>query len=519
MAGEGRVTVAVEDRILLHLLEQDDQRDLFMVTAAVTRPGIAEACALHPPNVSRAMRNLLAERHVEEHTRTIRGESRRQKTWQLSEAGRSVARGRRADLAQMQVLMRNSEGKLLELDAGEAAERLNADLSLLQVLMHAQHEGVLTYGDIRFGPIIESDEDGTPRPGRIQLLTGAHATYHNAPPRTRTVHGRSDEMGVLDDWWASRTPCALIHGIAGIGKSTLASHWISEQLADDEQMALCWYPCQPWDSALGLATSLLHRVGIDEEHDPHGLMQTLPLVPGGAFDIDAYRRRLLAYLTDASVLRERFNTKSALPPYFLFVLDDVHHLAEEGAALLGALLQIAEQSPLRLLLISRTTLSFYDRRDVHIRERVAEFPLSGLSEDEVGAWMGGLSKQPSGIDAAEVHAATGGHPLAVELLEIFGEVTHEDWLRFLDEEILAVLPSEERELLATLAVAERPVPWSELASACDFDGTPPQALVERGLLIELPAGMWLHEALRERLLREVGAPQSARRAALDAARS
>ena len=45
-----RVNVAVEDRILLHLMEHDDQADRHTVSASVTRNGIAEACALHPPN-------------------------------------------------------------------------------------------------------------------------------------------------------------------------------------------------------------------------------------------------------------------------------------------------------------------------------------------------------------------------------------------------------------------------------------------------------------------------------------
>ena len=98
---------------------------------------------------------------------------------------------------------------------------------------------------------------------------------------------------------------------------------------------------------------------------------------------------------------------------------------------------------------------------------------------------------------------------------MYGEVTHGDWLRFLDEEILDVLPEDERELLATLAVSERPVPWGVLASACNHDGAPPSVLLERGLLLELNEGMWLHEALRERLLREVGEPQDERRKKLD----
>ena len=70
---------------------------------------------------------------------------------------------------------------------------------------------------------------------------------------------------------------------------------------------------------------------------------------------------------------------------------------------------------------------------------------------------------------------------------------------------------DERELLATLAVSEKPIPWKTLANSLDWEGTPPQRLIDYGLLIELEQGMWLHEALRERLVREVGSAEAERR--------
>ena len=100
---------------------------------------------------------------------------------------------------------------------------------------------------------------------------------------------------------------------------------------------------------------------------------------------------------------------------------------------------------------------------------------------------------------------------ALELLELYGQPTHKDWLRFLDEEILLRLPEQEKELLATLAVAEAPVRWDTLASGVGWNGEPPVNLLKHGLLIELDEGMWLHEALRERLLRDVGINKQVRR--------
>ena len=170
-------------------------------------------------------------------------------------------------------------GELLEVKAAEASQLLETDLSLLQILLHAQHEGVLTYGDIRFGSIRKAKEDGFPKPGRLTPLVGVHATYANRPPATRPVYGRDDELDTLHGWFADRHPCMVVHGIAGIGKSTLIAHWLQQHMESDPHLSVCWYTCQPWDRALGLATSLLHRFGIDETHDPYRIIETLPLTP------------------------------------------------------------------------------------------------------------------------------------------------------------------------------------------------------------------------------------------------
>ena len=501
-----RNSVPVVDRILLHLWEQDHQADHYLVTPEMTRPGIAEICALHPPNVSRSMRDLMSNGWVTEHTRTVRGDDRRQKTWQLTEKGRVEARERIDELRTTSILLRSGDGKLLEVRADEAAARLKAGLTLLQVLMHAQHEGVLNFGDIRFGTIVRSDDAATPPPGSLSLLTGAHSTYHTRPPQTRTVHGRSSEKLRLDNWFASSTPMFVLSGIAGCGKTTLTSHWLDGLLGRTPDIEVMYYPCQPWDSPLGIATSLLHRLGIgldEESSDPYGILDSLPLKPGARLDMDLYRRRLSAHMLDEE------GHCGVTCSEMLLILDDVHNIGSEGTHLLGALLQIAESTAMRLLLVSRTNLTFYDRRDVHTRGRIEELALSGLSLEEVSAWLDSLDL-PSHAPAEEIHRATGGHPLAVELLELYGQTLHEDWLRFLDEEILDVLPNDRRETLALLAVAERPVPWSALAKAAGIDGPPPADLLERGLMLELSDGMWLHEALRARLLREVGAPHEER---------
>ena len=45
--------------------------------------------------------------------------------------------------------------------------------------------------------------------------------------------------------------------------------------------------------------------------------------------------------------------------------------------------------------------------------------------------------------------------------------------------------------------------WTKLAESGGWKGNPPKDLMQHGLLLELEDGMWLHEALKERLLRDV----------------
>ncbi|MDA0715022.1 MAG: AAA family ATPase [archaeon] len=510
-----KVNIGVADRILLHLLHQDFQADRYMVNASLTRPGIADACGMHPPNVSRTMKDLHRDGLVSEHTRAIQGDERRQKTWQLTDAGRHEANARIKELKETKVLIREVEGDLVEVQAGDAATFLATDLPVLQILLHAQHEGVLVYGDIRFGQIQKTvDGKELPKPGRLVTLVGAHATYANKPPETRPVYGRDDEVVQLQEWFDERKPCVVVHGIAGIGKSTFVAHWLKKQIEVEPHLSICWYPCQPWDRSLGLATSLLHRFGIDETHDPYHLIETLPLQPRGEVDVDSWRRRLLAYLTDANTIRERFKeTAGGPPPYWLVVIDDIHHITESAGNLLGSLIEISKKAPLRLMFISRTTLNIYDRRDVHTRDIVRELPLTGLTVDAIRDWL--VTMKAVEVSEEEIHTATGGHPLALELLELYGQPTHVDWLRFLDEEILSNLPAAEAELLHTLATATEPVPWEKLSSSLDWQGPPPPNLLKHGLLLELSEGMWLHEALRERLNRDVGKSLEQRKARLN----
>ena len=64
----------------------------------------------------------------------------RQKTWQLTDDGRDEAKIDILSYLKLKVLIRDETNTLLEVEVSQAATRLQADLSVLQILLHAQHE-------------------------------------------------------------------------------------------------------------------------------------------------------------------------------------------------------------------------------------------------------------------------------------------------------------------------------------------------------------------------------------------
>ena len=325
------------------------------------------------------------------------------------------------------------------------------------------------------------------------MMAGAHATYDTDPPKSRKIHGRKEEKRRLNSWYSESKCLCMITGIAGSGKTTLISDWFQTKKRDFEGILTMYYPCQTWDTATGLATSIIHRVlsesGRDID-DPYDLISTLPS-PGNNMDQDLFRRRLTATLLDED---DKFGHKKKI----LLILDDIHNLDENGVRLIGVLTQVAEACDSRIIGISRRSPNFYDRRDVVTRGRVTEIALSGLTEDELSEWIQHMDIVEE-MSSEVLHERTGGHPLAIELLEMYGEVEHPDWVKFLDSEIVEVLPSQEKSLLLILAKQKRPVPWVELAKLAGVSGGPPRNLISRGLMVEIRGGMWLHEALRNRL--------------------
>src|SRR3989441_161955 len=206
---------------------------------------------------------------------------------------------------------------------------------------------------------------------------------------SRTFFGREDERRILGGWLASDSRAvAVVIGVAGIGKSAL----LARALADERR------------------PKLLRRVYAHD--DAHGVLSSF-----ADFLAHQNRRRLKAAITRPAydpteviaVLREDLAG-------CVLAIDDLH-ASPAADALLRA---VVEHPPdAKILVATRTQPTFFEAPDV-ARGRVLELRLEGLDDESAAELLAsrGASLEPD--DVPRVVAATGGHPLALELFAASG---------------------------------------------------------------------------------------------------
>src|SRR5207244_4403755 len=156
----------------------------------------------------------------------------------------------------------------------------------------------------------------------------------------------------------------------------------------------------------------------------------------------------------------------------------------------------------KLLVATRTQPTFFERPDVAMG-RVLELRLEGLDDESAAELLAsrGASLEPD--DVPRVVAATGGHPLALELFAASGlDAGAVETERYVLDTVLEDLDDASEELLLTFAVLRRPARSPE-----SFGATLSQLrrLVRRALLHHRDDGYLIHDLVKEFFLRRLGA--------------
>ena len=102
-----------------------------------------------------------------------------------------------------------------------------------------------------------------PPPGRFEIIGRCSRYIPYITSKNKGQYGRQDAIGSLENWFETGSPCMVIHGIAGIGKSTLVANWLGNHM-HDVPTSRCAGILANLGISMGLAVSLLHRFGVDD---------------------------------------------------------------------------------------------------------------------------------------------------------------------------------------------------------------------------------------------------------------
>ena len=442
----------MKERILLHLLDHAKSSDAVEVPSAMTQEGIAQAADIDVPHFMQYMRPLLAADLVHERTAHVKGVRQRRKAYDLTDAGK-VSAVQLRDRLRSEVVRVRTETGLREMSVSDVLRETHGTPSLLDVIRQVAEAGVVDLAAPR----------EVPPTSFVEMLADA--------PQPEAFVGRDAELGAITGE-KDMPRVFVVRGVAGIGKSSLGAK-AADLLRGNRN--LFWRQVRRWDTHLSILASLgdfLAALG------KPGLRSVLAR---GAAD------------RAVQVLREDLpGTQSFL------VLDDAHEASLDALASLRVLKDILADAPdVRLLVLTREALAFYDRRDVVVRGLVAELELRGLRPEEAESLLGA---QPS--DAArQVAVRLKGHPLFLELIRASPDVRPDQALRdvrrFVEEEIYRKLSDPERRMMKVAALYRVAVPRNALFAEETLTEDALLGLRERSLLRHVGGDRYeVHEAVQ-----------------------
>ena len=452
---EGTIAVRLtaKERILLHLLGYVTYREALEVPPEMTQDGVATAAWVELRHLSQYLRPLLRDELVRERTCHVKGIRQRRKVYDLTEAGQHAAYRLRDRVRAETVRVQDGHGGREETVA-KALESLGGRVSLLDLVRRSMQAGIVDLDALVVAPASVF----------VERLGEA--------PRLDRFVGREAELAVLTSEAGPRV--IVIRGVPGIGKTSLAAK-ACERLRG--RRSLFWHRLRSWDTR----ESLLAALGEF-------------LAAGGRPGLRSVLVRGESMRADGALREDLPGTRS------LLVMDDAQEADAGVVSFLRFLKDVVAGTPdVRLLVLTRRAIPFYDRRDVTVRHVVGEVDLTGLSASEVEALLG-----PS-LDRwfAHIVRELGGHPLFLELARASarpgasGSVLR-DVHRFMEEEVYRELSESERSVMKVACLYHVPVPREAFFAGVSESHDAVISLVNRALLQPIgPSSFGAHDTIRE----------------------
>jgi DNA-binding MarR family transcriptional regulator len=378
--------LTINDRILLHLLDNSSSRLEREAPLSITQKGIAEGVGIRWNHVPRAMMKLKKMGYVQDEMSHIQGKTRRQKAYFLTDDGMLFARNLRERMMAWKVHLKKPDGQVVGMRLSEVNSALKTNFSPLAIFNNINKSGVVESENL-----LEHVELETKRPTTKLYSVKGEMVWPDE------IVGRESEINSISEFLdSSAVGTVVIYGSVGIGKSALMAH-VLKGYSDTKN--ILWYQMSENDLQTEILRSIsefltqLGQKGLSkyiEEHEKIDLSETLRIMEKG------------------------FSGHS-----IILAFDNYFEVSEDVADFFSGLCTLAAKIPdLTLFIGARDTTPFYcrfyDKNEVK-KKRIAEVTLKGLDKEGIKRML----DTPNIDDDAlkKIDLMTRGHPLTIELIK------------------------------------------------------------------------------------------------------
>ena len=447
------ISLTLERKILVHLLNYHNMKDDYEVPMAMSQEGIGLTFGVRQSSVSRVLNKMMNERLIEEKSSYVTGSRQKRKIYYLTHEGYQHASEFKKFLDGLVVNL-DTGGVAREVPLNKVNEHLEKSIPFIEILNRVNERGVLE--------ISEGARPGDEKSGSLGPVV-----LGDPMPRPKGFVGRAKELALVSGWMDDGARCIFISGLAGIGKTSLA---VGIRDANKDTDVL-YVRLRDWSTVTGLVSALakfLERLGRKGT--------ATYLKKGAGLDLGGVAELLATDL-------------QGLGRAMMFV-DDYRTGSENLDAFLSEMLGMLQETSVTLIVLSRSAEGFYDRKQV-VDGSVRELKLEGLGKEDCRS----LLPKDKVDDATfeRIYKMTRGHPLSLELVQVMGDIREID--RFVHEEVLNKLSQDERAVVHLASVFRLPVPAQPLLTVADHEVV--DGLVARSLLIDEGGLYEPHDLIRE----------------------
>jgi predicted ATPase len=436
--------LTISDKVLLHLFNYRKHYDDYFVPFAVVQGGIAAALSVYRSEVSRTIKKLKDQGHVEEKITHVEGIKRRRKAYFLTASGSSLASRLSEKVKARKIILKTKEGEK-RVELGEVPKHLDMKLSTLDIV------NFLTKDTLDLESLTKKEEA-------------------EPPPKVygSEMIGRENELGslknLIDKLKKGIGQSVVITGEAGIGKTRLVNELrnLCHDLNFLEGSCLYQTGADPYLPFLDVINSYIERTNsltikekLSREIGATGLGSVLLQSEessdmGGKLEYE--RIRIFEYITNTII------TISKDKPTVIFI-DDIHWADAGTIHLFHYLSRNIKANPIMIIGAYRPEEIGLDvehpLHEVLQRMRkenlIEEIGLDRLSKKETSAMISSFLKRgdPPKNFVTTIFKETNGNPFFIE--EVLNSLEEEDLIGYSKDEWTfprkIMIPSSVRETL------------------------------------------------------------------------